>query len=266
MTVWSVCNQKGGVGKTTTAVTLASLLAERGRKTLLIDLDPHASATTYLLGPDAEGPGILEIFLAALEPGTARPAVTSLWTPTAQPDLLLLRAAPGLAALERRCGSREGFGRTLGDALAELRGAVSHVIVDCPPTLGLLMINAIAASDRVLIPVQTEHLALAGLRRMTQTLDMVERSRGRPIERTVIATLYDQRTRAGNLALAELRRDYAPVLWREVVPIDTRLRDAARAGQPAPLYSPESRAVAVYRRLLDALLGSPEAALAAACG
>src|SRR5690606_20497937 len=128
------------------------------------------------------------------------------------------------------------------------------------PTLGLLMINAIAASDRVLIPVQTEHLALAGLKRMTQTLDMVERSRGRGIERTVLATLFDQRTRAGNLALAELRRDYAPVLWREVVPIDTRLRDAARAGLPAPLHSPDSRAVAVYRRLLDALLDSPQAA------
>ena len=258
MKVWSICNQKGGVGKTTTAVALASLLAARGLRTLLVDLDPHASASAYLLG-DGDSAGVMSQFAAALEAG-GRPAfsaaaVLAACEDTAQPGLSMLRATPALASLERRSAGHEGMGAVLTKVLAALDGHVEHVVVDCPPTLGLLMVNALAAADHVVIPVQTEHLALEGLKRMISTLAMVQRSQRRAIPRTVVPTLFDRRTRASCLALEQLRRDYADVLADEVVPIDTRLRDAARAGQPAPLHSPDSRAVAAYARLLESLLG-----------
>ena len=261
MSTWAVCNQKGGVGKTTTAISIASLVAERGRKTLLIDLDPHASASVYLVGREEEGAaaGVMQWFSAELDGSAARldeAACAAACEETAQPSLAIARATPALAALERRAAGREGFGRVLADAIARLRNRFDAVIIDCPPTLGLLMINALAAAERVLIPVQTEHLALEGLERMLRTLDMVERSQRRTIGRVVIPTLYDRRTRASLLALERLREEHSSVLWPEPVPVDTRLRDAARAGLPAPLYCPASRAVDVYRRLLDHLIGA----------
>jgi len=261
MSTWAVCNQKGGVGKTTTAISAASLLAESGRRTLLIDLDPHASASVYLAGPEEDGAdaGVMRWFSAELDGSIGaldEAALAAACEETVQPNLALARATPALAALERRAAGREGFGRVLSSAIARLGDRFDDVIVDCPPTLGLLMINALAAADRVLIPVQTEHLALEGLKRMLRTLDMVERSQRRTIPRIVIPTLYDRRTRASLLALEQLRAEHASVLWPEPVPVDTRLRDAARAGRPAPLYDPAGRAVGVYRRLLDHLVGA----------
>src|SRR5690606_15027841 len=212
----------------------------------LVDLDPHASASAYLLG-DGDSAGVMSQFAAALDargrPVFSTSAVLAAREETAQPGLSMLRATPALASLERRSAGLEGMGAVLTKALAALDGHVEHVVVDCPPTLGLLMVNALAAADHVVIPVQTEHLALEGLKRMISTLAMVQRSQRREIPRTVVPTLFDRRTRASCLALEQLRVDYADVLAEEVVPIDTRLRDAARAGQPAPLHSPDSRAV-----------------------
>lgn len=255
MRTWAICNQKGGVGKTTTAVCLASLLAEQGQRVVLIDLDPHASASVYLAGHEHEGrAGVMQWFGAAIDGAALDEAsVAAACEPTPQPGLSIVRATPALAALERRCAGKEGFGRVLTDALAKLGRRFDYALVDCPPTLGLLMVNALAAADRVLIPVQTEHLALEGLRRMLATLQMIEQSQRRQIERLVIPTLFDRRTRAGVLALAQLREEHASVVWPEPVPIDTRLRDATRANLPAPMHSPDSRAVAVYRRLVDRL-------------
>src|SRR5690606_31324307 len=229
--------------------------------TLLIDLDPHASASVYLAGREEDGAaaGVMQWFSAELDGSAARldeAACAPACEETAQPSLAIAPATPGLAARERRAAGREGFGRVLADAIARLRNRFDAVIIDCPPTLGLLMINALAAAERVLIPVQTEHLALEGLARMLRTLDMVERSQRRRIERIVIPTLFDRRTRASLLALEQLRAEHSSVLWPEPVPVDTRLRDAARAGLPAPLHAPEGRAVGVYRRLLDHLIGA----------
>ena len=253
MNIWTVANQKGGVGKTTTAVTLASLLALQGRTTLLVDLDPHASASAYLLpaAPTGGAAGVSRLF----DPGGAA-RVAELCEQTAQPGLLMLRGSPALATVERGEASRRGMGRVLELGLGELEDSVDHVIIDCPPTLGLLMVNALAAAQRVIVPVQTEHLALEGLRRMQHTLAMIERSRQAPIRRTLVATLFDQRTRAGCQALDDLRQHHAEDLWPGVIPVDTRLRDASRAGVAAPVFGPTGRAVRAYQELLDFLLDS----------
>lgn len=254
MPVWTVANQKGGVGKTTTAVTLASMLAERGNDTLLIDLDPHASATAYLLrGKPAPGRGVISVFDAAADGRAidlAAEAGASL-----QEGLYVLGASPALAAVERRLGGKEGMGRALGRAVEGSLRRFPAVVIDCPPTLGLLMVSALAVAEHVIVPVQSEPLALEGLRRMMSTLEMVGRTQGRHIPRTIVTTLYDQRTRAGRDALQSLRDSYADALWPGVVPVDTRLRDASREGLPAPVFCPGSRAVAAYAELFSALDG-----------
>lgn len=250
MKLWAVANQKGGVGKTTTAVILAGLLAERGKRVVLVDLDPHASASAWLLSASTPGEGV-----AALFAGPGAPPVETLLEPAAQPGLQLLRASPALAALERRLATQPGMGRVLGEALGALQPCADHLVLDCPPTLGLLLVNALAAAERVIVPVQTEPLALEGLRRMHETLAMIGRSQGRVIDCWVVPTLYDQRTRASREVLARLRSDFAAGLWPGVVPVDTRLRDASLAGELPSRFCPRSRALGVYRALLAALLG-----------
>ncbi len=250
MKLWAVANQKGGVGKTTTAVILAGLLAERGRRVVLVDLDPHASASAWLLSASSPREGV-----AALFGGADAPAAADLLESTAQPGLEVLRATPALAALERRLATQPGMGRVLGEALGVLHSRADHLILDCPPTLGLLLVNALAAAERVIVPVQTEPLALEGLRRMQETLEMIARSQGREIDSWVVPTLYDQRTRASREVLGRLRSEFPAGLWPGVIPVDTRLRDASLAGELPSRFCPRSRALGVYRLLVEALLG-----------
>lgn len=250
MRIWAVANQKGGVGKTTTAVTLAGLLAEAGRRVVLVDLDPHASASAWLL-PSAPGrEGVAALFAGALPGG-----VPALLEPASQPGLQVLRATPALAAVERRLASQRGMGRVLAEGLEALRPEADVVILDCPPTLGLLLVNALAAAELIIVPAQTEPLALEGLRRMRETLEMISRSQGREIDCWVVPTLFDQRTRASREVLGRLRSEFAAGLWSGVIPVDTRLRDASMAGELPSRFCPRSRALAVYRALLAALLG-----------
>jgi len=252
--VWAVANQKGGVGKTTLTVALAGLLAQRGLRVLAADLDPQGSLTSYLgLEPEAVDRGAFDLFLEQAPP-------EELVLPTAWDGLSLLPASPALATVDRRLGTRRGAGVLLRRALARLRGRFDYVLVDCPPALGLLMVNALAAADFLVVPVQTEHLALQGLERMLRTLAMVEQARGGPLPRLIVPTLHDRRTRAARLALERLRREHGEVLWELVVPADTRFRDAARAGCPPAAYAPRSRGALACRALLESLLELPEAA------
>jgi chromosome partitioning protein len=135
------------------------------------------------------------------------------------------------------------------------------VLVDCPPLLGVLMINALAACEHLIIPVQTEFLALKGLERMLLTLTMVLRTRQRPLPVTIVPTLFDRRTRAAVESLQALREGFPEQLWHGVIPVDTRLREASRAGLPPGRFAPDSHAVLAYTELLHDLLseGAPQA-------
>lgn len=248
MRIWVVANQKGGVGKTTTSVTLAFGLAEGGQRVLLMDLDPHASATRYLGVPADPAPrGVYELFNG--EP------IGAVLRETVQPKLFLVAAQPALATLDRKFAADPGRGLVLQRALEAVKQDFDYVVLDCPPTLGLLQVNALAAADQLIVAAQTEPLALPGVAGLRRTAQMIETSRGRPLPCLIVPTLFDKRTRAGIEARAELERQYESTVWDDAVPVDTRLRDASREGRPVWALDPESRAAFAYRRLLKTLLG-----------
>lgn len=250
MKVWAIANQKGGVGKTTTAVTLAGLLAQRGRRTLMVDLDPHGSLTTYFgFDPDTLEQSVYSLFQNAPHPDPA-----SLVRPTAFPELFLLPASSALATLDRQLGAREGMGLVLARALIQGLNGFDHVLIDCPPVLGVLMVNALAASHRLVIPVQTEFLAMKGLERMLHTLTMIMRARRRPLPYLVVPTMFDRRTHSSLESLKALREKFSDVLWKSVIPVDSQFREASQRGAPLSCLNPQARGVIAYMALLTELL------------
>ena len=171
------------------------------------------------------------------------------------PGLDLLAASTALATLDRQLGTRSGMGLVLRHALERVEGRYDYLLLDCPPMLGVLMVNALAACNELLIPVQTEFLALKGLERMINTLKMIQKSRRAQLQYRIVPTLFDRRTRAAHEALAELRRLYGQAVWPGVIPVDTKFRDASSAGQPLCFMIPDARGVLAYADLLDAIGG-----------
>ncbi|AXK71169.1 ParA family protein [Lysobacter sp. TY2-98] len=246
MQTWAVANQKGGVGKTTTTLCLARGLADAGFRVLLVDLDPHASLS-HAFGIPVEPPprGSYELFTDATQ------MLSRLAHGTPVEGLVICPAQPSLATLERRGATQPGLGLALGRALHAARDTYDYALLDCPPTLGLLMVNALAAADRLIAPTQTDPLALHGLRDMLRTADMVERSRRRPLPRAIIPTLHDKRTRSGQNSLEQLRETYGEQVSPDAIPLDTRLRDASAVATGPKLAS---RGADAYREALQWLL------------
>lgn len=248
MIVWSVANQKGGVGKTTTTVTLAGLLSLRGHRVLLVDTDPHASLTTYLgFDPDAVQRSLFDLFqLKQFDHSSVKSQVME----TRIKGIDLIPAHMSLATLDRVMGNRSGMGLILKRALRALASDYDYVLIDCPPILGVMMVNALAASDRILIPVQTEFLAMKGLERMMRTLAIMQKSRQDSFNVTIVPTMYDKRTNASLQTLNQLKRDYPDCVWNSAVPIDTKFRDASLKRLPVSHFASGSRGVFAYKQLL----------------
>jgi len=256
MKVWAIANQKGGVGKTTTTVTLGGLLAAWGFRALMIDIDPHGSLTSYFgQDPDTLEHSSYDLFLAVGE--RRHLDVRSIIMPTGTEGLDMIPATVALASLDRQSGRLDGLGLALKKCIEQVRGDYDYVLIDCPPVLGILLINALAACQHLIIPVQTEFLAMKGLERMLNTVKMVTRARAEPLDYTIVPTYYDQRTRASVDTLDQMRRDHDHHLWSSYIPIDTKLRDASRAGVTPAIYDPRSRAVRAYTDLLELLQHGP---------
>lgn len=252
MRVWTIANQKGGVGKTTTVISLAGLLVERGFRVLLIDTDPHSSLTSYLQYEADQLP--VSLYDLFEDPATSREELQQLILPTEINNLSLIPASMSLATLDRVLGNQEGMGLFLSKQLKFVEQDYDFVLIDCPPVLGVMMVNALAASERVLIPVQTEFLASKGLRRMVQTLGIMQKSRGSEFDYCIIPTMFDKRTKASLNTLEELKQTYLQRVWNGVIPIDTKFRDASLEHLPISFYAKGCRGAFSYETLLNYVL------------
>ncbi len=253
MRVWAVANQKGGVGKTTTTIALAGLLAEAGKRVVVVDLDPHGSMTSYFgHNPDALEHSCYDLFLHQGSVPEGLPG--QLLLPTSDERISLLPSSTALAVLERQSPGKNGLGLVIAKSLAQLWQDFDFALIDSPPLLGVLMVNALAASQQLVIPVQTEFLAVKGLERMVGTLAMVNRSRKQALPYQIVPTLFDRRTQASLGTLKLLRDTYEQNVWQGYIPVDTRLRDASRKGVTPSQFDGKSRGLIAYRALLKHLL------------
>ena len=236
--IYALANQKGGVGKTTTAINLAACLAEAGEPTLVVDLDPQANATSGL-GERANGTSSLDLLDGIPLPKLARP------TRFARLDLVPSKPELAGAAVEL---SRRGDGeRYLADALAGAREKYAFVFVDCPPSLGPLTVNALAAADRVLVPVQAEYYALEGLTQLLHSVELIRRRLNPNLGiGGVLLTMVDGRTRLAAQVEQEVRRHFGSLVFRTSVPRSVRLAEAPSHGLPAIAYDRRSAGADAY--------------------
>ena len=249
MRIWAIANQKGGVGKTTSALCLARSLADLGHRVLLVDLDPHGSLSRAF-GVAAEPPpkGTFDLFNGD--------SIASVARATGQADIQLVAAQAAMATLERRGATQPGLGLALHRALVNADADYDFALLDCPPTLGLLLVNALAACDRLIVPTQTDPLALHGLAGMLHTAAMVERSRARPLLRQILPTLFDKRTRTGQQTLEQLQSHPDAAACPHPIPVDTRLRDADALGTREHMYG---RGMIAYEHAMQWLLDTTPA-------
>jgi len=253
MNIWAFANQKGGVGKTTSAITLAGILADRNENTLMIDLDPHASMSSYFgMEPETIRNGVFELFTAQSKNETI--TLDDVVHDTGIEHLSVIPSSVAVATLEKRFGANNGMGLILSRVLKNASQQYDHVLIDCPPVLGLLMLNAMVACDQLVVPVQTELLAIKGLHRMLRTIEMIEHSLRKKIVYTILPTMYDKRTRASQKSLQILKDDFAPFLSGEPIPVDTKFRDASFAGKPISFINKNTHGLKAYEALLQQML------------
>jgi chromosome partitioning protein len=243
--IYAVANQKGGVGKTTTTINLAATLAQAGERVLLVDIDPQANASTGLgIRVPAGEPAMLEVLLgeAALGDIVREGPVSGLWVAPASPDLA--GAAVIMPGLDRRefrlrnvlAGVSDRHAAAHGD---EGNSCYSYIFIDCPPSLGLLTVNALVAAQAVIVPIQAEYYALEGMAQLMGTVDAV-RGRLNPSLRIagLVLTMVDVRTNLAREVEAEVRRHFADLAFRTVVPRNVRLAEAPSHGLPVSMIDP----------------------------
>jgi chromosome partitioning protein len=242
--VTACTNQKGGVGKTTTVVNLSAFLAMAGTPTLVIDLDPQGNATSGL-GIDRSA-----VDRSAYSAIVDRAPMNELIIGTAIDGLDILPSTPELSAAEVELVDTPARERRLAASLADVSGRYQRVLIDCPPSLGLLTINALTAADGVLIPIQTEYYALEGLSQLVSTIRRVRESLNPRLEIDgVLLTMYDARTNLSAQVADEVRRHLDGSVYRTIVPRSVRLSEAPSHGLPIALYDPASRGASAYREL-----------------
>jgi chromosome partitioning protein len=247
--IYALVNQKGGVGKTTTAINLGAYLAHLGQRVLIVDLDPQANATSCLgVDKNAITSGTYE----ALSGGNAASAILM----NERLKLALLPSSPAMAGAEVELVDEEDREQRLKRAIQPLANRYDYILIDCPPSLGLLTLNGlVAAKDGVLVPVQCEYLALEGLGLLTQTIQRVRQSLFQGLKvRGVILTMFDPRTKLSSDVVTEVHRHFPSQVFKSIVPRSVRLAEAPSYGLPILAYAPSSNGAEAYEGLARELL------------
>jgi chromosome partitioning protein len=246
--VISISNQKGGVGKTTTAVNLSACIAERGKKVLLIDIDPQGNATSGLSASCHEGKSIYNVLV---DDAKMEDAIK----PTMIKNLHICVSNINLAAAEIELVSKVSRETRLKTAIEKLEVKYDYIFIDCPPSLGLITLNAFAASNTVLVPIQCEYYALEGLGQLVSSVKLVQKHLNPELEiEGVVLTMYDSRTKLSSQVAEEVIKYFDKKVFETVIPRNIRLSEAPSHGLPISMYDPFSKGARTYKKLAKEFL------------
>ncbi len=247
-TVYAITNQKGGVGKTTTAVNVCACVARFGHDTLLVDVDPQANATVGLGVSRLHAPGLYEVLSGDVSMAQATVS-------TSVPGLSLVPSGAGLAGASIELPRRFGFERVLKDALASVSDDYRYIVLDCPPSLGPLTVNALVAASRVIVPVQSEYFALEGLASLLETLGLIQRELNPSLTIAgMLLTMHDGRTHLGRDVESEVRKHFPELVFDTVIPRNVRVGEAPSHGLPVVEHDPACAGATAYSDLARELV------------